>query len=150
MRILPRRKRATSTAPAGSGLSLLDPQLTIKGDLQTVGSLRIDGRLEGSIRGADSVVLGVGATMIGDIQAREVVLGGTLTGNVHASERVELQATAIITGDVRTGSVLIQEGGVVNGRVLMSAPGAPPTAPAPNPGPAAWPLKREIPELARS
>jgi cytoskeletal protein CcmA (bactofilin family) len=151
MRILPRRKRATLTAPAGSGLSLLDPQLTIKGDLQTPGSLRIDGRLEGSIRGADSVVLGAGATMIGDIQAREVVLGGTLTGNVHASERVELQATATITGDVRTGSVLIQEGGVVNGRVLMSAPGAPvPAASAPVPGPAAWPLKRETSELARS
>jgi cytoskeletal protein CcmA (bactofilin family) len=151
MRILSRRKRATSTAPAGSGLSLLDPQLTIKGDLQTAGSLRIEGRLEGNIRGADSVVLGVGATMTGDIQAREVVLGGTLTGNVHASERVELQATATITGDVRTGSVLIQEGGVVNGRVLMGAPGVPMPAPsAPFPAPTARPLKREIPELARS
>jgi cytoskeletal protein CcmA (bactofilin family) len=62
--------------------------------------------------------------MSGDIHAREVVIGGTLTGSVHGSERVELQATAVVTGDVHTGSVLIQEGGVVNGRVLMG-PSAP-------------------------
>jgi cytoskeletal protein CcmA (bactofilin family) len=105
---------------------LLDAQLTIAGDLQTTGSLRIEGRMEGTVRGADSVVIGVGATLSGDIHAREIVVGGTITGNVHASDRVELQTTAIVTGDVHTGSVLIQEGGVVNGRVIMSPPSAPP------------------------
>jgi len=111
------RRRGASPA-AASGFSLLDANLVVTGDLQTTGSLRIEGRLEGSVLKADSVVVGVGATMSGDIHAREVVLGGTLTGNVHASERIELQATAVVTGDVHTGSVLIQEGGVVNGRVL--------------------------------
>ncbi len=136
------RRRPSSTSPAslGSGYSLLDPQLTLTGDIHTRGSLRIEGRMEGSIRGADSVVLGVGATMTGGIHAREVVLGGTLTGNVHATERVELQATAVITGDVRTGSVLVQEGGVVNGRVLMAPPGD--IAPS-------RPVRHDVPELAR-
>jgi cytoskeletal protein CcmA (bactofilin family) len=108
----------------------LDAQLSITGDLTTTGSLRVEGRLEGSIRGADSVVVGVGATIGGDIHAREVIVGGTITGNVHAVERLELQATAIVTGDVKTGSVLVQEGGVVNGRVIMT----PPPAPAPRGG----------------
>jgi cytoskeletal protein CcmA (bactofilin family) len=116
------RRRSAPTAPAGSGYSLLDSQLTVTGDLDTAGSLRIDGRLDGTVRRADVVVLGVGATMSGDIHAREVVIGGTINGTVHASERVELQATAIVTGDIVTQSVLVQEGGVVNGRVLMRAP----------------------------
>lgn len=73
---------------------------------------------------ADSVVVGVGCRISGDIHARELVVGGTITGNVHASERVELQATAVVTGDVHTGSILVQEGGVVNGRVLMGPPGS--------------------------
>jgi cytoskeletal protein CcmA (bactofilin family) len=51
-----------------------------------------------------------------------VVVGGTINGTVHATERVELQATAIVTGDIVTQSVLVQEGGVVNGRVLMRPP----------------------------
>jgi cytoskeletal protein CcmA (bactofilin family) len=119
------RRRGASPAAAASGFSLLDANLSVTGDLQTAASLRIEGRLEGSILKADSVVIGLGATITGDVYAREVVLGGTLTGNVHASERVELQATAVVTGDVHTVSVLVQEGGVVNGRVIMSAPAAP-------------------------
>jgi cytoskeletal protein CcmA (bactofilin family) len=111
-------------ASAGKGFSLLDTQLTVTGDLETSGSLRIEGNLDGSVLSADSVVIGVGSKITGDIHAREVIVGGTITGNVHASERVELQATAVVTGDVHTGSILIQEGGVVNGRVLMGPPGS--------------------------
>jgi cytoskeletal protein CcmA (bactofilin family) len=116
------RRSGTSTTPAANGYSVLDAQLTVTGDLATAGSLRLDGRMEGTVRQADTVVLGVGAAMTGDVHAREVIVGGTLTGNVFASERVELQATAIVTGDVTTVSVLVQEGGVVNGRVIMRPP----------------------------
>ena len=115
---------ASKTPPSGKGYSLLDSPLTITGDLETTGSLRIEGTLDGSVLSADSVVVGVGCRITGDIHAREVVVGGTITGNVHASERVELQATAVVTGDVHTGSILVQEGGVVNGRVLMGPPGS--------------------------
>ena len=123
MSLLARRSGPTSPpAPTGNGYSLLDAQLVMTGDLDTSGSLRIDGKLEGNIRRADTVVLGVGATMTGDVHAREVVIGGSITGNIHATERVELQATAIVTGDILTQTILVQEGGVVNGRVLMRPP----------------------------
>ena len=123
MSLLARRSGPTATpSPTASGYSLLDAQLVITGDLDTAGSLRIDGKLEGTVRRADTVVLGVGATMTGDVHAREVVIGGSITGNIHATERVELQATAIVTGDVLTQTILVQEGGVVNGRVLMRPP----------------------------
>src|SRR5436190_1833839 len=123
MSLLARRSGpSTPPGPTSSGYSLLDAQLAMTGDLETAGSLRIDGKLEGTIRRADTVVLGVGATMSGDVYAREVVIGGSITGNIHATERVELQATAIVTGDVLTQTILVQEGGVVNGRVLMRPP----------------------------
>ena len=130
MSLLARRSGPAASTSTGSGYSLLDSQLALTGDLDTSGSLRIDGKLDGSVRRADTVVLGVGAVMSGDVHAREVVIGGTITGNVHATERVELQATAIVTGDILTQTILVQEGGVVNGRVLMRPPegtGAPGT-----------------------
>ena len=130
MSLLARRPGATTPNASASGYSLLDAQLVLTGDLDTSGSLRIDGKLDGSVRRADTVVLGVGAAMSGDVHAREVVIGGTIAGNVHATERVELQATAIVTGDIITQTILVQEGGVVNGRVLMRPPegmGAPGT-----------------------
>ena len=132
MRIFSRRrsaspapsKPASKPIPAGKGYSLLDSQLTVTGDLETTASLRIEGNLDGSVLSADSVVIGVGSKISGDIHAREVVVGGTITGNVHASERVELQATAVVTGDVHTGSILVQEGGVGQvAQILMNQPG---------------------------
>jgi cytoskeletal protein CcmA (bactofilin family) len=123
MSLLSRRSGPAPQA-AGTGYSLLDSQLSVAGDIDTDGSLRIDGNLDGTIRRADTVVLGVGARMRGNVHAREVIIGGAITGNVFATERVELQPTAIVNGDITTQVVLVQEGGVVNGRVDMRAPDA--------------------------
>ena len=115
-------RRTDSRSPdVGSGFSLLDGQLSVVGDVDTGGSLRIDGELTGTIRRANTVVIGVGARMTGDIFAREVIIGGTLAGSVYASERVELQPTAIVNGSIVTQVVLVQEGGVVNGRIEMQS-----------------------------
>lgn len=122
MSLLSRRSGAAQQQAAGTGYSLLDSQLTLTGEIDTAGSLRIDGTLDGAIRRADTVVVGVGARMTGDVHAREVVIGGTVTGNVFATDRVELQPTAIVTGNVTTQVVLVQEGGVVNGRIEMRPP----------------------------
>lgn len=121
MSLLSRRSSAPENV-AGTGYSLLDSQLSVDGDIATIGSLRIDGRLSGSILRADTVVLGVGATMVGNVSAREVIIGGSLTGTITATDRVELQPTAIVNGDIRTQVVLVQEGGVINGRVEMQPP----------------------------
>lgn len=121
MSFMKKRARAATPTPP-SGFSLFDSHMQVTGDVETNASLRIDGTVDGNIRRADVVVLGVGATMTGDIHAREVLIGGTLNGTVHASERVELQSTAVVTGDLVTQSVLVHEGGVVNGRVLMRPP----------------------------
>lgn len=131
MSLLSRRSAAPDQA-ATTGLSLLDSQLRVTGDLETAGSIRIDGQMSGSVRRADTVVIGVGATMTGDVHAREVIVGGTLEGNIVGDERVELQATGIVTGDITTQTVLVQEGGVINGRVLMCPPGELPNRSTPN------------------
>ena len=116
-------KRRPPAAPAASapGYSVLDAQLVITGDLETDGTLRIDGRLRGSIRRADLVILGASAEVEGDVTAREVIVAGAVLGNIDAAERVELQATAVVTGDIATGAVLIHEGGAVRGRLLVRA-----------------------------
>jgi len=122
--LLSKRSGATNQAQGSNGYSLLDSQLTVDGDIDTQGSLRIDGHLNGDIRRADTVVLGAGASMKGNVHAREVIIGGTITGNVYATDRIELQPTAVVSGDITSQLVLVQEGGVVNGRVQMQAPGA--------------------------
>jgi cytoskeletal protein CcmA (bactofilin family) len=75
--------------------------------------------MEGSILRADVVVLGKDATIVGDITAREVVIGGTVQGNIRASARAELLASATVEGDIDAAVIRIHEGGTVQGRLAV-------------------------------
>jgi cytoskeletal protein CcmA (bactofilin family) len=88
-----------------------------RGDIETDGTVRIDGRLNGSVRRAGSVIVGTESTIQGGISAAEVVIGGTVQGNIVAVERVELQASAIVNGNIEANSILIHEGSAVNGKL---------------------------------
>jgi cytoskeletal protein CcmA (bactofilin family) len=63
------------------------------------------------------VVLGSGSSVKGNITAREVLVGGTVEGNIDAADRIELQPSSVVTGDIDAGAILIREGGIVRGRL---------------------------------
>ena len=111
-------RRETSPIPT-TNFSAFDSHISITGDVETDGALRIDGRLEGSIHRADLIVIGEGASVIGDITAREVIVGGAVTGNIFAAQRTELLSSGIVAGDIRSAAILVQEGGVVQGRLYI-------------------------------
>ena len=111
-------RREASPIPT-TNFSVFDSHIAVSGDLETDGALRIDGRLEGSIHRADLIVVGQGASVVGDITAREVIVGGAVTGNIFAAQRTELQSTGIVAGDIRSAAILVHEGGVVQGRLYI-------------------------------
>src|SRR5437868_10551492 len=111
-------RRETSPIPS-TNFSVLDSHISVNGDLETDGALRIDGRVEGSILRADLIVIGQGASVVGDVTAREVIVGGAVTGNIFAAQRTELQSSGIVAGDIRSAAILVQEGGVVQGRLYI-------------------------------
>lgn len=88
------------------------------GNIETKGTVRIDGFLEGNIQ-ADWVILGEKANIKGNIVARGIVVGGKIEGNLLAREVVDVKAQGVISGDIETGKFLVVEGGVLNGRVSM-------------------------------
>lgn len=109
-------------APAAveAALSIIATGMRITGDVETSGVLKVDGEITGSIIGARQVLLGKGGTVRGNIGAGEVVVGGTVEGSVVARERLELQASAAIDGDIETRSIIVVEGARINGRVRMT------------------------------
>lgn len=111
-------RREVSPLPS-TNFSVLDSHASVHGDLETDGALRVDGRLEGSVLRADLVVIGEGASIVGDVNAREVIVGGSVTGNIFAAQRTELQSNGIVAGDIRSAAILVQEGGVVQGRLYI-------------------------------
>jgi cytoskeletal protein CcmA (bactofilin family) len=110
---------ATPAREPQAGLSIVAKDLTIAGDLQAEGVIRIEGRVVGNVHAGDQVLLCDGGIIEGDVIAREAVIGGRVHGSITAVERVELQTSAIVHGDIATPRLLIQEGGTINGSMKM-------------------------------
>jgi cytoskeletal protein CcmA (bactofilin family) len=108
-----------SDRPASDGYSVVDENLTIAGDLSTDGTVRVDGRVEGTLHRTNTMIIGAGASVIGNVEARQVVIGGELTGNLVVSGRVEVQKSGTVRGDIRAAAVLLEEGGTVHGHVVV-------------------------------
>ena len=100
-------------------LSVIAYGSKVNGDLECSGVLKIEGTVEGTIRGARQVLLGRQGVVKGDIETREAVIGGQVEGSILALERVEIQGTASVVGNVHTKTIVIREGGQINGTVRM-------------------------------
>ena len=118
-----------------TSLSIIAKDLTVTGDLQTEGVVKIEGKVKGVIRANTQALVAPGALVQGDIHTAEAVIGGRVEGNVHATDRVEVQATAEVQGDVFTRRIVVLEGGSVNGSIKMGSVQDPKAAPKPAPKP---------------
>ena len=109
------KRRRTDQIP----FSIIASDMTVIGDLQTEGVVRIEGRVKGTVRVGAQILVAQGATIEGDLHTQEAVISGTVTGAIHAADRVELQATAVVAGDIHTARIAIVEGAKVTGEVKM-------------------------------
>ena len=101
-------------------LSIVAKDMTITGDLETEGVVKVEGRVQGSVRAGSQVLVSPGAIVQGDLYTREAIIAGEVHGGIHASERVELQASAAaVVGDIITPRIAILEGGRISGEVKM-------------------------------
>src|SRR5918912_3140347 len=106
--------------PGSNSLSIIAAGTRIDGNVETDGVIKIEGRVEGSIRAARQVLVGRQGEVEGDIHTREAVIGGTVQGTIVATERLEVQGTSVIVGDVDTRAIAVVEGGKINGTVRIS------------------------------
>jgi cytoskeletal protein CcmA (bactofilin family) len=117
------KRRRTDQIP----FSIIASDMAVIGDLETEGVVRIEGRVKGNVKVGAQILVAQGATIEGDLHTQEAVIAGTVTGAIHAADRVELQATAVVAGDIYTARIAIVEGAKVAGEVKMDvskAPGA--------------------------
>ncbi len=104
---------------AESSMSVIGPGMRVIGDVESNGVIKVDGTVDGSVRGAQQLLLGKSGVIHGDIYATDAVLGGCVVGTVVVAERVEIQGTSSVQGDIHTKSIVVFEGGTINGTVRM-------------------------------
>jgi cytoskeletal protein CcmA (bactofilin family) len=93
--------------------------LVFKGELGGDGDFYIAGRFEGDINVTGRVLVGEGAEVDANINARAIVVGGTVRGNLSAATRVEILPTGVLTGTLRTGSFSAADGAEVKGEIWI-------------------------------
>ena len=101
-------------------MSLVGSGTNVVGHCKTEGSVRIDGRVEGSVEAADVVSIGKDGVMIGEISTRDAVVDGRIEGNLTISSLLQLKATSVVTGEIDTERILIEEGATLNVTVRMA------------------------------
>ena len=105
--------------------------LYVQGQISGNEDLVVDGIVDGPIQLAGcSLTVGEKGKVTGDIAAREVVVQGSVTGNVQASDRVEIKASGSIAGDIATARIIINDGAHFKGSIEIGTK-PPVTAPAP-------------------
>ncbi len=105
-------------------MAYIGKAITIKGDLSGDEDLLIEGSVDGKVELPNNqVTIGAHGTIHAELHAKSVLVIGRVTGNVYGSERVEIQATGIVEGDVCAPRLIVAEGAVVNGAVKMGKSG---------------------------
>ena len=89
-------------------------------DFSAEGSVRIDGCVNGNVTITGNLIVGATGVIHGDVAAAGAVIGGEVTGSVTAPEKVELTATAKVIGDITTGTIVIDEKAIFQGKCDMN------------------------------
>ena len=131
-----------STIPARSfdpevprGGALLGKSVVIKGEVLSREDLTVDGEIEGTVELQEHrLTVGPNGKLKANVKAREVVVHGTIHGNLDATDRIDIRKDAKLVGDIRTALVVIEDGAYMKGNIDIVKTEAPiPAAPAPRP-----------------
>ncbi len=113
------RTDAPPTTPTDSVISIVGTGMTIKGDCETDGALRIEGTIRGDVRAGKSVVIGKDGFLEGTIYTQDAVIAGRVLGAVYAESRLELKATSEISGEIQARRMHVEDGAALKGQVAV-------------------------------
>src|SRR3954449_12888537 len=106
---------------------VIDHGCEFEGKLCFQGTVRIGGTFRGEIYTPDTLIIGEGARVHGQIDAGTVIMSGEVTGSVRARHRVEIHQPAIFKGDILTPSLKVDEGVIFEGSSKMANAAVSPT-----------------------
>lgn len=106
--------------------TLIGAGTQVVGDVHFKGGLHVDGAVQGNVvalpDGEATLSVSDSGLIEGSVQVPNVVLNGAVTGDIHATERVELGATAKVAGNVYYGLIEMAMGAQINGKLIHQAP----------------------------
>lgn len=133
---------AENAPPQGEFPTVIGPDASFKGELTFEKGLRLQGRFEGKINTPGRLHIAREAKLQADVDGGAIIVEGDVKGNLVASDRIDLKASARYEGDLRSSKLTVEEGAVFSGQVTVGPeaikggprPSGQPGANAPRPG----------------
>lgn len=116
-------KTGTSTRSEGDKrMATIGQSIIFKGELAGDEDLEIEGQVDGNVNLQNhQLTVGANGRLKAEVEAKSIIVIGQVIGNLTATERIEVQATGVVEGDLRAPRLNVQEGAVLNGAIDMSA-----------------------------
>ena len=99
--------------------TIIGPNTSLKGDIETAGFTRIDGSIVGNVNASGRVVIGERARMKSNVSGTAITIGGVVYGNIIAGESLIILSTALVLGDIITRRIQADEGCFIHGKVMV-------------------------------
>jgi cytoskeletal protein CcmA (bactofilin family) len=104
-------------------VSCLGASIQINGKVTGDEDFQIDGKVDGSVvLNGQRLTVGRSGKLNSEVWAREIIVSGSLIGNVHASDRVEIKKDGSVTGDITTARISVEDGAYFKGRIEIERP----------------------------
>lgn len=112
-------KKMNSNEVDGLMNTIVGKDTVITGTVDVKGALRVDGTVKGKIISSDCVTVGTTGLVEAEIEANSAVIAGRMVGNIVTTEKIELQAKCEMEGDLKTKSLVIEQGAIFCGACNM-------------------------------
>jgi cytoskeletal protein CcmA (bactofilin family) len=103
-------------------VATIGESIIFKGELSGKEDLEVNGTVEGDLKlPENTLTIGETGHLKASVTAKSILVVGRVTGNVAATERIEIEASGIVEGDIRAPRLLVQEGAVIDGTIEMTS-----------------------------
>jgi cytoskeletal protein CcmA (bactofilin family) len=104
---------------SGELSTILGKGSVFEGKLKVEHTLRVDGKFTGDITTSDTLIIGKEGNVNGNIKAKTLIVGGTLSGAAEIKEKLVLESKSEFHGEMKTAKLVIDEGAIFDGRCSM-------------------------------
>lgn len=104
---------------ASNSSNIIGKGTLVEGNIETFGNIRIEGKVNGSVKSKSKIVLGQSSFVEGNIAAQNGEISGEVKGVVEISEQLILRPSASIDGDIITNKLIVEAGASFNGGCKM-------------------------------
>lgn len=129
-------KLPENTTAGKDAVTIISEGVVIEGKLSSKGNVRIDGTINGNLQVSGNITVGKSGLVNGEVAGQMIIHGGKIEGTIKANEKVVLEGTSILKGDIFTKILVVEEGAIFDGNSSMSSKEKtnlfnPPSAPPP-------------------